>query len=45
MIAMSFSSYQIEKRNTKLVNSAVDMELVASEHVCFPNQAVFRFDD
>ena len=36
---------QFPTRNTKLVNSAVYVESAGSEYVCFPNQAVFRFDN
>ena len=36
---------QFPTRNTKLVNFALHVESAASEYVCFPNQAVFRFDN
>ena len=34
---------QFPTRKSKLVNSAVHVESVASEYVCFPNQAVKTF--
>ena len=39
MVIISFLT-----RDTKLVNSAVHVESVASAYVCFPNEAVFRID-
>ena len=36
---------QFPTRKTKLFNSAVHVELVASDYVSIPNQGVFRFDN